>query len=820
LTPGTGYHFRVVADNPSGRVEGADQTFTTLQGTPPTATTLPATAITTTEATLHGVVNPNDQSTDVWFDYGEDATYGQVLSSATIDGADDKLVSETVSGLTADKTYHYRIVAQSVAGIVYGEDRSFTTPADATTTIDVQTLVGDGEVSFPTTGITLGIAFTGGTGDYLFEVSQMETSPSGTIPDTVNLVMARYWEIEPTGTGDFQSIEITLYVDAGTFSTEEQTNPSSVKLLRRPDEAATEWVVIASATNVTDNSATFGISGFSQFTLGKAIIDTEPPVVEAPVLNVQTPVAINTPVTVTATVTDNIGLAEVTLYHSAGGGSGYTQVAMDQGSGANEYSKEITSVTVNGLVFFVAAKDAAGNGDSSEVQFMDVGFGAGALTSGIFPRDRWRLLSVPAVPNQSAVMTIVGDELGTQSDTSWRIFAYSGNASDPWDEATGYNLNRGEAYWLRQRISSSAEFDAGAGVNNELTSYTIDLAPGWNLIGNPYPFPVDFQLDQGEFYGPKTYGAFGAGGAEDWSGVLSELTPWSGYVVYNRSDTETRSITLSGEPPSAAAKQAKKMLAKAAENQPEGWLMDLHVAGRTYADMHNAIGRLAGASEELDHFDNPEIPYVDGFVSLAMERPDWGAKVKRFASDVRSYEETDGVWDLEIYVKGERGPIDLTYDLRGSLPPGNKVILLDVLTRELYDLVEGREAIVITQYREDFPYHLKIIAGTAGYVDFTTTDILASLPSDFALAPNYPNPFNPVTHLRYSLIRPAKVAIVVYNLLGQEVATLFNGWQDLGHYEVLWDGRDRFGSQVASGIYFAAFMAEGKIHTRKMVMMK
>ena len=265
---------------------------------------------------------------------------------------------------------------------------------------------------------------------------------------------------------------------------------------------------------------------------------------------------------------------------------------------------------------------------------------------------------------------------------------------------------------------------------------------------------------------------------------------------------------------------SKALLAKGKDDIPDGWLLHLNVQGKMYFDSLTTVGRLAGATEQLDYFDNPEPPYIGGFVSLAMERDDWGANLPRFTSDIRSIEETDGVWDLALYVKDERGPITLSHDLQGDLPPGSHIVLLDVLTREVHDLLADDRPVTITDYREDFPYRLKVVAGSAGYVDQTTEKILAELPSAFALAQNYPNPFNPATHLRYSLIRPTRVTLKVYNLLGQEVVTLVDGWQDLGHYEVIWDGRDRFGSQAATGIYFAVYMAEGRTFARKMVMMK
>jgi hypothetical protein len=94
------------------------------------------------------------------------------------------------------------------------------------------------------------------------------------------------------------------------------------------------------------------------------------------------------------------------------------------------------------------------------------------------------------------------------------------------------------------------------------------------------------------------------------------------------------------------------------------------------------------------------------------------------------------------------------------------------------------------------------------------------IPSVFELSQNYPNPFNPITAIRYSLRRPSQVNITVFNLLGQEVKILENGFQSPGAYETTWDGTNRTGEQVASGIYFYRIKAGDNVETRKMLLLK
>ncbi len=93
-------------------------------------------------------------------------------------------------------------------------------------------------------------------------------------------------------------------------------------------------------------------------------------------------------------------------------------------------------------------------------------------------------------------------------------------------------------------------------------------------------------------------------------------------------------------------------------------------------------------------------------------------------------------------------------------------------------------------------------------------------PKEFALLPNYPNPFNPITTIRYEVPVAGKIVIKVYNMLGQEVRSLINEVRQPGRYSIQWDGKNNVGQQVSSGVYIYRLSA-GKIATsRKMMLIK
>jgi len=96
----------------------------------------------------------------------------------------------------------------------------------------------------------------------------------------------------------------------------------------------------------------------------------------------------------------------------------------------------------------------------------------------------------------------------------------------------------------------------------------------------------------------------------------------------------------------------------------------------------------------------------------------------------------------------------------------------------------------------------------------------AGIPEVFALHRNYPNPFNPITTLRYDLSEKANVNIIIYDMLGRQVRTLINQTQDAGFKSVIWDATNDYGKPVSAGVYLYQIQAGEFVQTRKMVLLK
>ena len=85
---------------------------------------------------------------------------------------------------------------------------------------------------------------------------------------------------------------------------------------------------------------------------------------------------------------------------------------------------------------------------------------------------------------------------------------------------------------------------------------------------------------------------------------------------------------------------------------------------------------------------------------------------------------------------------------------------------------------------------------------------------------NYPNPFNAHTIVSFNLADPAEVELTIFNIFGQKVAILADGFYQAGSHEIIWDGRNTNGNPVSSGVYYYRLKIGENSETRRMTLLK
>ena len=392
------------------------------------------------------------------------------------------------------------------------------------------------------------------------------------------------------------------------------------------------------------------------------------------------------------------------------------------------------------------------------------------------------------------------DELGTQDNTIWRVFSYDNVSSTYKDNLV--DLNSTESYWIYQKTEDNLTLDTPAGKTGDMSGTEVTLKTGWNFIGSPYPFKVALQLDQVQFYGPITYGISG----ENWSPVVTELDPWNGYVVYNRMSTDQ---VVSLDPSITSSASAARKVEEA------GWLMSLSLSSNGHGDHFNVLGSLETAEDGLEWHDNPEIRSPGTGVSLFFKLEE---EKLELTSDIRSLDKQVKLWDMHVRSDTD-SDVDLSWSVIQNLPLDVDVCLVDLSTRKVINMKRELQ-LSLGALDSRYDRRVKIIAGEKSEVAARIGDVLSMIPEELSISGNYPNPFNPSTTIRYGIPEPRDVRMTIVNIKGQEIAELVSSWQDMGRYEVVWNGRNGDGSSLSSGIYFVVINDGSSFKTHKIMLLK
>ncbi len=162
-------------------------------------------------------------------------------------------------------------------------------------------------------------------------------------------------------------------------------------------------------------------------------------------------------------------------------------------------------------------------------------------------------------------------------------------------------------------------------------------------------------------------------------------------------------------------------------------------------------------------------------------------------------------------------PVEATHTVAGKVAASLVGADSDIITLSPGETIELKFKAPerIRGYHPNRAFYLK----THGYYE-SMAKVGTTVPETFALDDNYPNPFNPSTNIGLSLPQKQEVTLRVFNLLGQEVKTVYQGELDQGHHTLTWDGDNNNGESVASGVYFYRLETKDFAESKKMMLLK
>jgi hypothetical protein len=367
---------------------------------------------------------------------------------------------------------------------------------------------------------------------------------------------------------------------------------------------------------------------------------------------------------------------------------------------------------------------------------------------------------------------------------------------------------------------------SGAGATVITTEpFKIDLKLGWNMIANPFNFDIPIQNVKPDSLRDDLYAYNGA-----FVSFPNFLKPWEGYmikvkapvtltiqpsetVVNPQSAPQTGSSTIT----KLVVSPATKLRVNSAE--PPDWFIRVQATCERASDVDNIVGVVKDAAMEWDYHERFEPPPIGKYVMVSFPHRDWQCYPDVYTTDFRPPSSDGYVWDFAVSSNISGKPATLRFDHLESLPPEYEIKLVDLSLKLAQDL--RRE----TQYtfRSNNAESKKTFRLLIGKADFITerSASVSPAPTTYELAPNFPNPFNPSTSIKFGLPEKSRVSLRIYNLLGKEVATLFDDIEkEAGYHAAIWEGKDRQGNAMPSGIYFYRLTIGNLVLTKKMTLIK
>ncbi len=458
----------------------------------------------------------------------------------------------------------------------------------------------------------------------------------------------------------------------------------------------------------------------------------------------------------------------------------------------------------------------------------------------------WRLLSLPVedgtvadISDNTAVQGVPGGDNSGSDPNFFYNPAFDGsdqsdylvptNTTTPWGDGLGFFL-----YFFDNSTAGSSPLPItlDAFGNAPDVDVNVTISDIWTLAGNPYNSNISIDDISGNNGGNGVNdGLTSPVYLFDSSGWITVnlgsgyvIGDWSGFFV-QRFSSSTTQLTI----PTSAATTDTVKLSKLDSGTNFRQVDLLLEAPGGYSDQTNKLYFSDQSIPEKDGFDGGKLTPMNGSPYIAFEN-DFGNGKELLVQDARPRNPVEEMWyELVIGDNGVSGTFSLSWPELKNIPEDWEFTLNDYETGESVVMAPGTSytfEVEATQKQkemkpfgvsaaqaesQDVSSRFSIVLRTAT----TTSTELVDTPESFALRQNYPNPFNPSTTIEYSVSEPAPVTLTVYNVMGQQVATLVNETKSVGTYRVSWNA-----TEMASGIYHYRLQSGNQVLIRQMTLIK
>ncbi len=509
------------------------------------------------------------------------------------------------------------------------------------------------------------------------------------------------------------------------------------------------------------------------------------------------------------TLTDRSGVLEATLTYRglSSSSSAYQANPLTGDPATGNYTVEVPLPNNEqlGLDYYIVLKDGLMNIDTIAFTKANIRYPNGLPVSNFGvgnQQNQYRITAIPLELDSKDAVTVF-DEItaGTYDNKKIRMFSWPGgpSASTSYAEyGNGFtDMNLGAGYFTL--AASSASVLSGAGETPKVGQngpVTINLVPGWNLIGNPYNFTVSWsdiqtasgitdaeaQVPQGfngSFFDANTLGA------------------GEGAFVFNpTSNNVTLTIPITNN--------AGGRISEAHENtnplSADSWeIRLLRTDEEGYETQLAAVGMAEDALYSYDKYDRVQPPAIAETPRMVVSHPEFFEPA--FQKDIRTTK------NYEKWVFTYTGPVNSSKEeviywdnsyFGADAPP---VYLLDKTRFKVVDMRQQDTYSFVNGGTTEFEIH------------FGEGALEALLPEDVLFTTPYPNPFSTVVNFNIGLPSATKeyqVQVDIYNTMGQQITSLQASDMVGGYYNFSWNGLDEKGQAVPHGVYIYRMTIAGE----------
>lgn len=541
------------------------------------------------------------------------------------------------------------------------------------------------------------------------------------------------------------------------------------------------------------------------------------------------------PATLVAQLSDAIATIDTAkIYFRKAGVSTYSEVAMLAQDNASNYLATIPgeSITMQGLEYKIEVANNTGNSSKNPEKFYhsarvyvedEIELNSKTQPTGNGQND-YRMISFPFQLDRDDAKLIMEKNLGAFEHQNWNMvdFGSTENGESKFiflDDPYFSDIIPGKGFWLLVSKPNVSLNTVGIKATTIYTNqaFRIDLKPEWNIMGNPFNFPIPIQQICWQGSAPLEIRSF----ANRWNDVFAcrvdTLFPWEGYAV------------KVPEPGALMIYPAPELIPEGStcfsENPPVDWSIRIcAIKGDTanvqnYLDVDNYLGTSPACITGHDDLDFSEPPPMGRYIQLSFPHPEWDDYAGNYCTDFRPALSEGDYWDFQLQTNIPDTIVSISLTNIRKIPESFQVYLIDKDLKNcqklekdaIYSLLTGSQPIT---------RNFRLVVGTEPF--FENNNLGAVLPPQaIKLFDIFPNPFNSRTTFYFTLPAAATVTIEIYNVLGQQVKQLMNNIRkEEGYHVVFWDGMDSENQSVPSGVYLCKFNCGNYLVLKKMMVLR